>query len=329
MPVPPVPVQPDPRASRPDSNLRASRRDDLVGAAWMVAAMAGFAVEDAALKAAAVALPVAQVMALFGAGDALVFLLLLIRRGLPPAPPDIASRPMLIRFCFELAGRLFYTLALALIPLSTVTAILQATPLAVTAGAALLLGERVSPLRWGAVALGLAGVLLILRPGGEAFSALTLIAVLGMLGFAGRDLASRAAPRSLHWAHLGLWGFVAIIAAGALYGLAWEGRGFLLPSLLDAGRIALAVGAGVFAYAALMTAMRTGAVAAVTPLRYTRLLFGLGLGALLFGERPDAAMLLGCAVVVASGLAALAPGGGRRSAAGREAPTPGGSGPLS
>ncbi|MGG7565357.1 DMT family transporter [Rhodovulum sp. DZ06] len=290
-------------AASPD----ADRRDDLVGAAWMTAAMAGFAVEDALLKAAAATLPVAQVMLLFGLFGGAAFLVVLIRRGLPPAPPEVASRPMLLRFGAELAGRLFYTLALALIPLSTVTAILQATPLVVVAGAAWLFRERVGPRRWAAIGAGLVGVLLILRPGGESFSAATLIAVAGMLGFAGRDLASRAAPRSLHWAHLGFWGFATIMAAGAVYGLAWERAAPVLPPLADLARIGGAAAAGVFAYAALMTAMRTGAVAAVTPFRYTRLLFGIGLGALLFAERPDPLMLLGCAVVVASGLLALSP----------------------
>jgi drug/metabolite transporter (DMT)-like permease len=51
-----------------------------------------------------------------------------------------------------------------------------------------------------------------------------------------------------------------------------------------------------------MKAMRTGEVATVTPFRYTRLLFGLSLGIIIFGERPDAATVAGCAIVVASGL---------------------------
>jgi drug/metabolite transporter (DMT)-like permease len=51
-----------------------------------------------------------------------------------------------------------------------------------------------------------------------------------------------------------------------------------------------------------MKAMRTGEVATVTPFRYSRLLFGIALGVLVFGERVDAVMAAGCAVVVASGL---------------------------
>ena len=51
-----------------------------------------------------------------------------------------------------------------------------------------------------------------------------------------------------------------------------------------------------------MKAMRTGDVASVTPFRYTRLIFGVGLGILVFGERIDAIVLLGCAVIVSAGL---------------------------
>lgn len=51
--------------------------------------------------------------------------------------------------------------------------------------------------------------------------------------------------------------------------------------------------------------MRTGDVSAVTPFRYTRLVFALILGATVFGERPDAWMLLGSVIVVGSGVFAL------------------------
>jgi drug/metabolite transporter (DMT)-like permease len=66
--------------------------------------------------------------------------------------------------------------------------------------------------------------------------------------------------------------------------------------------ISAALVAGVFAYTALMSAMRTGSIAAVTPYRYTRLLFGISIGVLAFEEKLDAAMILGCSVVICAGL---------------------------
>lgn len=81
--------------------------------------------------------------------------------------------------------------------------ILQASPLVVVASAALIFGERMGWRRWTVIGLGLVSVLIILRPGTDGFSALSLLALVGMLSFAGRDLASRAAPKSLSMAILG------------------------------------------------------------------------------------------------------------------------------
>ncbi len=276
-------------------------RENLIGSLWMIAAMAGFALEDAAIKAAAQGLPVAQVLVLFGLGGMVVFGLWALWQGDVIFTRDVLSKPMRIRVVFEISGRLFYVLALALTPLSSATAILQATPLVVVLGAALFFGEQVGWRRWSAIFVGLIGVLLILKPTPESFSPLSILAVLGMLGFAGRDLASRAAPKSLSTTVLGVFGFVAIIAAGALYTL-WEQRGFVGMSIQQTLMMMSAVGFGVLAYSALMRAMRTGDVASVTPFRYTRLLFGLGLGVVLFGESLDGQTMAGCAIVVASGL---------------------------
>jgi drug/metabolite transporter (DMT)-like permease len=278
-----------------------SHRANMIGSLWMVAAMAAFAVEDAFIKAAAVQLPVGQVLMLFGAGGSILFAALAAFRKEALLTPAVLSRPMRIRFVFELTGRLFYGLALALTPLSSATAILQATPIVVVLGAALFFGETVGWRRWAAILAGLAGVLLILQPAPGSFSALSLLAVIGMLGFAGRDLASRAAPQELSTSALGFYGFLTVLIAGAAYSV-WSGEEFTAPGLTAAAFLVGASFTGVFAYAGLMKAMRTGEVATVTPFRYTRLLFGLSLGIIIFGERPDAATVAGCAIVVASGL---------------------------
>ncbi len=270
--------------------------------------MAGFAIEDMLLKAAARSVDPALVMILFGAGGAAVFAGLARARGEALFPPEARARALWLRAVFEVAGRLFYTLAIALTPLSAASAILQATPIVVVAGAAVLFGETVGWRRWTAILVGLAGVLVILRPGAEAFSALSLLAVAGMLGFAGRDLATRAAPRRLGTFTLGVYGFLAIVVAGAVYG-ALSGARMALPGPGAAAALAAAVLVGVAAYSALTLAMRTGEVSAVTPFRYSRLVFGVGLGVAVFGEGLEPQMLIGSAIIVASGLYILARGG--------------------
>ncbi|GAP36168.1 DMT family transporter [Piscinibacter sakaiensis] len=286
---------------RPPRATPAAARANLRGIGWMVLAMAAFALEDAFVKRAARELPIGQVLLAFGLGGMLVFALAPARGGGPLLHPAVLSRAMAVRAVFEVCGRLFFALAITLTPLSSATAILQATPVLVVLGASLFFGERVGALRWAAVGIGLLGVLVVLRPTAGDFSALSLLTLVALVGFAGRDLASRAVPATLGTRHLGFYGFAAVVVAGVAVA-AWDGRPLVLPGAAAAGLLALAVLVGTAAYAALMKAMRTGDIASVTPFRYTRLVFGLALGVAAFGERVDAAMLAGCAVILCAGL---------------------------
>ncbi|MEM9717511.1 MAG: DMT family transporter [Pseudomonadota bacterium] len=274
---------------------------NLQGILWMVLSMAGFAIEDALLKGASSTLPIAQVLVMFGVGGIVLFSASIWMTGQSFYVREVRSKPMLIRAVFEVCGRLFYVLAFALAPLSTATVILQATPLVVVGAAAVLFGEKVGWRRWAAIIVGLVGVIIIVQPGTDAFSVFMIFAVLGMLGFAGRDLASRAAPAVLTTSQLGLYGFLALIVAGVIYS-GFEQKAFLWPDPMVAAFMAGAVAFGVIGYAALMRAMRTGEVSAVTPFRYSRLLFGLFLGVVFFGEALTPIILSGSALILASGL---------------------------
>lgn len=276
---------------------------NLRGATLMVAAMAGFAVEDMFLKFAARSVPVGQILMIFGGGGMLVFAVLTKLRGERVFHPAILSRPILIRAVFEVMGRLFYTLAIAFTPLSSASAILQATPLVVVAGAALIFGEKVGWRRWSAILVGFAGVLIILRPGLEGFTVASLLAVAGTIGFAGRDLATRAAPPVLSNLQLGVYGFAMMVPTGAVLLMFFGGA--VMPDLAALGQLLAATIFGVAAYYALTAAMRMGDVGVITPFRYTRLVFALILGVALFGETPDTYTLLGSAIIVASGIYTL------------------------
>ncbi len=279
-----------------------SLTDNQRGALFMTASMAGFAVEDVFVKAAAHTLPLGQVLLTIGLTGMLIFAAMAARQGEPLLPPAFLSRAMLIRCGFEITGRLFYGLAITLTALSTTSAILQATPLVVVAGASLVFGERVSLQRWLAVLVGFVGVLVILRPGSD-FSTLSLLAVIGLLGFAGRDLATRAAPKGLSNRQLGALGFAMLATAGTI--LLLVSGGARVPTGLDLAHLAGGVVFGMSGYHALTYAMRTGEVGAVTPFRYTRLIFAMVLAMALFGERPDLATWIGAGLVVGSGLFAL------------------------
>ncbi|MDP4033130.1 MAG: DMT family transporter [Pseudorhodobacter sp.] len=277
--------------------------ENLRGSILMVAAMAGFALEDMFLKSAAHILPVGEILMIFGTGGMLAFIILAARRGQRILHPAIFTRPIALRAGFEVAGRLFYTLAIALTPLSSASAILQATPLVVVAGAALFFGETVGWRRWSAIAVGFGGVLIILRPGLEGFTPLSLLAVAGTLGFAGSDLATRAAAPILSNLQLGVYGFAMMVPTGA--GLMAFSGGAVWPDATTTAQMLAATAFGVGAYYALTAAMRMGEVSVITPFRYTRLVFALILGAVVFAERPDAATMIGSAVIVVTGIYTL------------------------
>lgn len=282
-------------------DFETGRGANLIGSLWMVAAMAAFAVEDVFVKAVSEKLPVAQILIIFGLGGAFLFACLAIFKRERLFSSAVVSLPMRFRVLFEILGRLFYVLAITLTPLSSATVILQATPIVVVAGAALIFREKVGLRRWAAIVLGLVGVVIIIRPGTDSFSILSVLAILGMLGFAGRDLASRAAPSSLSTSILGLYGFLSVVLAGALFS-AWAAVPFIYPDVETSLYLLAAVLSGVVAYSSLMKAMRTGEVSAVTPFRYTRLLFGIAFGVLLFDEQLGTSMLIGCGLIVVSGL---------------------------
>ena len=266
----------------------------------MVLAMAAFALEDMFIKAATVTVPVGQVLLMFGLAGMIVFAALARYHGDRIFDPASLSRTMVIRSVFEIMGRLCFTLAIALTPLSNASAILQATPLVVAVGAVYVFGETVGWRRWSAICVGFIGVLLILRPGWSGFEPNSIFAVLGTIGFAGRDLATKAAAPQLTNAQLGVYGFAMLLVAGVI-ALSYTG-GALWPNTAVLIKIAAATLFGVLAYSALTGAMRLGEVSAIAPFRYTRLVFAMIIGVLIFGESPDTWTLIGSAIVVGSGL---------------------------
>ena len=270
----------------------------------MVAAMAGFAVEDVFVKRASATLPVGQILAVLGLGGAVFFSALAARRGRPVWSAELLDRAVMLRNAGEVLGTLCFVTALALIPLSTASAILQATPLAVTAGAALFLGEPVGWRRWAAVAIGFVGVLMIVRPGFAGFAPASLFAVLAVVGLALRDLATRATPGRISSLQLSAWAFIAVVPTGLLL-LAFGGQPAVLPARAAAIDLAGALLIGTVAYYALTASMRVGDLSVIAPFRYSRLIFALIFGIAVFGERPDGWTLAGAGVIIATGLYTL------------------------
>jgi len=142
-------------------DLETDRRANLIGSFWMVVAMAAFAVEDVFVKAVSATLPVAQILIIFGLSGAFLFACRAILKRERLFSSAVVSAPMRFRVLFEVLGRLFYVLAITLTSLSSATVILQATPIVVVAGAALMFREKVGRRRWAAIFIGLVGALCV------------------------------------------------------------------------------------------------------------------------------------------------------------------------
>lgn len=293
---------------------------NLLAALMMTLSMAAFAGEDAIIKHLSAHLPVGQVVVVIGLAGALAFALLARRARVRVLVPEALRGLVLVRNLAEMASAGTIVLAISLAPLAVVTAILQAMPLAVTLAAATVLGEPVGWRRWSAIVVGFAGVLIVLRPWGEAFEPAAALAVVTVATLTLRDLVTRRIPPGIHSLQLSAWGFLAVVPAGLIL-LALAGRAPVWPGPAEWAWTGLATLCGIGGYAALVFATRRGDVAVTTPLRYTRLVFAMAIGAAAFGERPDAATLAGSAMIVAAGLYTLWRELVRRSAA-PSAPAP-------
>lgn len=273
------------------------------GALFMAVSMAGFTINDAITKTASEAMNMGQVMFVRG-----VFATLFIgavawyRDAL--AIPRVALQPhVIVRVLGEVGGTVAFLVALAHLPLANVSAVLQALPLAVTMGAALVFDEPVGWRRWLAISAGFLGVLVIVRPGFEGFNVYALSALLCVAFCTVRDLATKRIPTEIPTL------LVSTATAGAVAAIGLV----LIPvmggwSPLRATETGLLAGAAlllVFGYQFIILAMRTGDISFIAPFRYTALLWALALGFLVFGDVPDSAMIVGASLVVGSGLYAL------------------------
>ena len=275
--------------------------DNLRGALIMVRSMLGFAIEDMFIKLMGSHIPVGQIIFLLGVGGAVCYGGLMRFRGEPLLDRGVLTLPILLRATGEIIGTLGFVSAIVLTPISSASAILQATPLVVTLGAALFLGDPVGWRRWSAILVGMFGVLLVIRPGMESFQILSLLAVLGVLGLSLRDLATRRVPKSTSSFQLSFLAFLALVPASLVFMLG-TGTAFVAMTGVQWVFMVSALTFGMVAYYGIVAAMRIGEISFVTPFRYSRLLFAMVVGITVFQERPDMLTYVGATIIVASGI---------------------------
>ncbi|MGI3164728.1 DMT family transporter [Pseudooceanicola sp. 200-1SW] len=271
------------------------------GIVLVILAMLFFTIEDGFNKYLTGDLPPGQVMILLGVGGVVLFGGICALRGYPVLGAASRHPTVVFRTISEGFSTLFFITSLALVPIATVAAVFQAMPLAITLGAALFLGEQVGWRRWSAVAVGFLGVLIVIRPGMAGFQIEALLVLGAVVAVAARDLLSRRMPPALPSTVAAFLAFAVLIPAGgilmAILGDSWAAMDARQSLLMLLSFLSMAAG-----YYFMLMATRVGDASAITPFRYTRLLFTLIMGALIFAEVPDALTYLGSALILASGL---------------------------
>ncbi|MBZ9701003.1 MULTISPECIES: DMT family transporter [unclassified Mesorhizobium] len=276
---------------------------NLRGALFMVVAMAGFTLNDAITKYSSQSMNMAQVMLIRGAFASLFVGLLAWQRGALVRPRSMLQPLVALRVLAEAGATVTFLVALAHLPIASVSAVLQALPLAVTMGAALVFGEAVGWRRWLAIAVGFGGVLVVVRPGFEGFSMFSLVALASVACCAVRDLATKRIPQAIPTLLVSTATALAMTVVGAL--LLSPMGGWTPMTGKATALLALAAVLVLIGYQFIIMAMRSGEISFIAPFRYTALLWSIVLGLLVFGDVPDMTMIIGASTIVGSGLYAL------------------------
>lgn len=180
-------------------------------------------------------------------------------------------------------------------------AIFASYPLMIAALSGPVLGERVGIWRWSAIAVGFAGMLIILQPGARVFSPYALIPLTSALMFALYGLLTRYAARKDNAATSFFWTGVVGAVAMTLVGV-WFWEPMSGPDWLWMGTLCLT---GALGHWLLIKTYEVAEASVVQPFAYLQLVFVTLLGVSVFGERVGTNVVIGAGIVVAAGLFTL------------------------
>lgn len=265
----------------------------------MIASMGAFAMADTLVKMATSSLSPAQVLFFLTSGSVFIFTAIATLQGNRLIDTRAFSSVLIVRYAAEIIGMIGMVTALALVPISSVGAITQASPILAVTGAALFLKEPIGWRRWSSITIGFIGVVLIIQPGAMKFDIAILWAVLALAGLSIRDLTTRMVPPDMGSASLAAYTMLA--ALPVTIGWVLINGESLYPASTNLILVAPMILLGAIGYLLLIASLRSTEVAIVMPFRYTRIIFLLLVGIIIFGERPNVTMLIGAALIVLAG----------------------------
>lgn len=277
-----------------------------IGATLMIAAGALFALTNTLLQYAAMVLGIpAPTVTFWQYGIALLAMLPLLWAGRAGFRTQHFGAHLL-RVAFAVGGVQLWVLGLAHVPIWQAISLIMLSPFFVTAGAALLLGERVTSPRWIAVAIGFLGGAVILQPWSDAFTIWTLAPVGAAALWAASSLMTKRMTATETPELLTLYLLALLTPLNAALALLPGAGGFALPGPAALGLLALAGLLTALAQYALARAYATADAAFLQPFDHVKLPFNVGLGVLAFGFVPPGSMWLGLALIVGASLWLLA-----------------------
>jgi drug/metabolite transporter (DMT)-like permease len=277
----------------PSSDIRPPTSQALRGVLLAVLAMWLFSLQDAFVKAMSEDYSVVAILFILPAAAYLVW-----REGRLPAFRSGRMGLHLFRSLLLFGMFLGYYIALTRLPLATAVSLVFSAPLMTTLLSVAILKERIGPQRWGAVALGFLGVLIMVRPGGAAFDWAALLCLGASFCYALSMVLTR---------HLGTTESLGklVFYPNLIFFL---GSAILLPANwtpVAPADIGLLMGFGLWillAHLAITQAYRIAPPPVLAPFDYTTLVWALLWGWLFWREWPDGYTLLGALVVVLAGL---------------------------
>ncbi|NEY89316.1 DMT family transporter [Tabrizicola oligotrophica] len=267
------------------------------GILLMILAVFLFTVMDAVAKGLIARYPAPQVVWARFAGQAVIVAALL---GPRMGPMLRTAHPWLHlwRSAFQLCATGFFFLSLAYIGLPEATALADTSPVLITLGAALFLGEKLGPRRLFGVFAALAGALIIIRPGAEVFQLAALLPLANAVAYAGNALLTRhIGAREPFWTSL-MYGAL----FGALVTGAWLPQVWITPSLPDLGLFFLVGCLGTAAQLCIIRSFSSVEASVVAPFTYLGIVFSTLWSVLFFDDWPDGWTLIGALVIVVAGL---------------------------
>jgi drug/metabolite transporter (DMT)-like permease len=294
----PLPEEPLPERKPGDRGAPARADRPFRGIAMILASTVFLGVSDVTAKYLSATLPSIEIAWI----RFLVFAMIMVPAMLPGSPLYALQSDrkglQVMRGVTLLASSLFFISGLRFLPIAEASATGFVSPLFVTALSIFFLGERVGMRRWIATAVGLIGVLIILRPGSSAFHPAAFIPIVSALAWACTLIMTRMmSGRERAITTMAYSSITGVCIVSALVPFVW-----VTPSWHD---ILFGIFIGVASTAGqwiVVLAFRYADASVLAPFQYTQLLWVSILGFMIFGELPDAWTVTGAAFIVASGL---------------------------